>query len=219
MNKTEWVWKHLQRGPAHPPITLPYTSPGHAPFCFPFLTFYSLFLFSSCLENLNCLTYHPQTPRNCAVESCGRGCACTGFAAVNYLTQLKEKLALICSSYFCSALHVAGMLESVRLGLPGHTQPAQTWPAERAVWAFFLQPHLTTPDAVPVTGQALWLPTWSGTGSIWRLIKEKKGSFFLHQLPDPALYAATWGRWPVQVAEDNANVDPACFCSQQKTRP
>lgn len=87
MNKMEWVWKDLQSSPAHPPITLPCASPGHALCCFPFLTFYSLFFFPSCLENLDCLTSHPLTPKNCAVESCGRGCACAAFAAVNYLSR------------------------------------------------------------------------------------------------------------------------------------
>lgn len=154
MSETEWFWKYLQRSPAHPPITLPYTSPGHAPFSFPFLIFYSLFLFPSCLENLDCLTYHPQTPRNRAVESCGRGCACTGFAVVNYLNRAEGGCTHLQFLFlFCPACgRDVGVYEA---GTAWSCSPSTNLTSERAVRAFFL----TTPDAGLVTRQAPWLPT------------------------------------------------------------
>lgn len=62
-----------------------------------------LLLFPSCLENFNCLSHHPHTPRNCDVESCGGGCACTGFAVVNYPNRAEGEGCTHAVLLFCPA--------------------------------------------------------------------------------------------------------------------
>lgn len=158
MNETKWFGKYLQRSPAHPPITLPYSSPGHILFWFPFWTFYSLFLFPSLLENLACLTYHPQTLRNSVVESRGRGFACTGFAMVNYLKRAEGEgytHAGRNKNKSCKWISNVGVYEA------GSCSPSTNLSCLKGSLSL-LQPCLPTPDAVLVTGQSLWLWTWPG---------------------------------------------------------
>lgn len=205
-NRAEY-WKYLQWGSStftrYPSIC---SSRSHTPL------FSNLIFQSLSLSNLPWKpAYHPGTPRRCSTELPWR--LHTGFAVGHYATALKERAAYTCSLIF--------------------VLPWKKWGS----WSLWSQDCLSVlnqhksellnvtllppaPGAIPMTVQALWLPTRSGN---WIRVKTNQSkkirsvSFCTSSLTQLWMQlhkgggsASSWGR---------CQQHPTCFCSQLETMP